>query len=70
MFLTGRAVVLTAVRAIAPVAGIPPNKPDAIDASPCPKTSRSGSTRREASAWVWAVLHGMAITSAPIPTRA
>ena len=31
----------TAVLAIAPVAGIPPNRPEAIDARPCPNSSRS-----------------------------
>ena len=33
----------TAVRAIAPVAGIPPKKPEPMDARPCPTSSRSGS---------------------------
>ena len=32
----------TAVRAMAPVAGSPPNSPDATLASPCPTSSRSG----------------------------
>ena len=36
---------LTAVRAMAPVAGIPPNAPDAMFARPCPTSSRSGSYR-------------------------
>jgi hypothetical protein len=35
----------TAVRAMAPVAGIPPKSGDARLASPCPKSSRSGSWR-------------------------
>ena len=34
---------LTAVRAIAPVAGMPPKSPEARDASPWPTSSRSGS---------------------------
>ncbi len=34
----------TAVRAIAPVAGMPPKKPAAMDASPWPTSSRSAST--------------------------
>ena len=34
---------LTAVRAIAPVAGMPPKSPDATDARPWPTSSRSGS---------------------------
>ncbi len=33
----------TAVRAMAPVAGIPPNRPEPMDAMPCPTNSRSGS---------------------------
>lgn len=35
--------MLTAVRAIAPVAGMPPKNPEATDASPCPTSSRSAS---------------------------
>lgn len=35
----------TAVRAIAPVAGMPPNSADPIEAMPCPTSSRSGSKR-------------------------
>ena len=34
---------LTAVRAIAPVAGIPPKNPEATEARPCPTSSRLGS---------------------------
>ena len=33
---------LTAVRAMAPVAGMPPKNPAATEASPCPVSSRSG----------------------------
>lgn len=35
--------MLTAVRAMAPVAGRPPKRPEASDARPCPTSSRSAS---------------------------